>query len=120
VRAAALYLAGFLAGALVTPVLLPWLPGRAFALKGASVGGVLALVYFLCQSKELTSRAGALDVGAWLFLLPAVSSFFAMNFTGATPYTSPSGVRSEVRVALPGQALAAALGLSLWLLSHFV
>jgi len=120
VRAAALYLAGFLAGALVTPVLLPWLPGRAFALKGASVGGVLALVYFLCQSKELTSRAGALDVGAWLFLLPAVSSFFAMNFTGATPYTSPSGVRREVRVALPGQALAAALGLSLWFLSHFL
>jgi hypothetical protein len=120
VPAAGLYLVGFLAGALVTPVLLPWLPGRAFALKGAAVGGALALVHLLCQSKGLTSAAGALDAGAWLFLLPAVSSFFAMNFTGATPYTSPSGVRREVRVALPGQVLAAALGLALWLISHLV
>jgi hypothetical protein len=120
IAAVALYFVGYLAGTVVTPLLLPWIPGRAFALKGASVGGVLALAYLLWEVKELGSRAGALGVGAWLLLLPAVSSFFAMNFTGASPYTSPSGVRSEVRVALPTQALAAAVGLILWMVSHLL
>jgi len=35
--------AGILAGAVVTPVLLPWLPGRAFSVKGGLTGGVLAM-----------------------------------------------------------------------------
>ena len=36
-------LAAFLAGAVLTPVLLPWLPGRAFALKGAWIGLAVAV-----------------------------------------------------------------------------
>jgi hypothetical protein len=32
------YAAGILAGAVTTPVLLPWIPGRSFALKGAILG----------------------------------------------------------------------------------
>jgi len=36
--------------------------------------------------------------------MTAVSSFVAMNFTGATPFTSPSGVEKEMRRALPVQA----------------
>ena len=42
------YAAGILAGAVTTPVLLPWIPGRSFALKGAILGiltgaGIVAL-----------------------------------------------------------------------------
>ena len=120
VAAVVLYFVGYFSGTVVTPLLLPWLPGRAFALKGASVGVVLALAYLLWGVKELGSPAGALGAGAWLLLLPVVSSFFAMNFTGASPYTSPSGVRKEVRVAIPVQASAAAVGLILWVISHLL
>jgi acetyl-CoA decarbonylase/synthase complex subunit gamma len=44
----------------------------------------------------------------------------AMNFTGATTYTSLSGVRREMRVAVPIQAAAAGVGVVLWLIGRFV
>jgi acetyl-CoA decarbonylase/synthase complex subunit gamma len=45
-----------------------------------------------------------------LFLaLPAVSAFHTLNFTGCSTYTSRSGVKKEMRIALPamGGALIA-------------
>ncbi len=39
IAAVAVLAAGILAGAVVTPVLLPWLPGRAFSVKGGVAGG---------------------------------------------------------------------------------
>jgi hypothetical protein len=49
-----------------------------------------------------------------LFMLgTTAASFFAMQFTGATTFTSPSGVEWEMKRALPFQvgALAAALAI---------
>lgn len=96
------YLAGLLAGAVLTPVLLPWLPGRAFALKGALVGAALAVSAAL----GLWDRLGDGNALALLLALPAVASFCAMNFTGSTTFTSPSGVEKEMRRAIPLQATA--------------
>jgi hypothetical protein len=48
-----------------------------------------------------------------------ISSFAAMSFTGATPFTSPSGVEKEMRRAIPLQAAAAALAVILWVGSAF-
>jgi hypothetical protein len=108
--------AGILAGALVTPALLPWLPGRAFSIKGGLAGGVLAACVVVWQH-------GALDAPAALALMlavTAVSSFVAMNFTGATPFTSPSGVEKEMRRALPFQAGLALLAGLLWVGGPFL
>lgn len=108
--------AGIAAGAVVTPVLLPWIPGRAFSVKGGLVGGVLgacAVVWY----------RGAVDPPAALALLlamTAVSSFVAMNFTGATPFTSPSGVEKEMRRALPVQAGLTVLAGLLWVGGAFL
>ncbi len=96
------YLAGLLAGTVVTPLLLPWVPGRAFAVKGALTGSLLATLFLALRWSEL-GGATALAVG---LALPAVSSCVAMNFTGCTPFTSPSGVEKEMRRALPLQFLA--------------
>lgn len=52
---------------------------------------------------------------SFLMLLPAISSFYAMNFTGSTTYTSPSGVNKEMRLALPVMLTAAACGILLFL-----
>jgi acetyl-CoA decarbonylase/synthase complex subunit gamma len=43
-----------------------------------------------------------------------------MNFTGASTYTSLSGVRKEMRWAVPAEIALAGIGLSLWLGSRFV
>jgi hypothetical protein len=108
--------AGILAGAVATPVLLPWLPGRAFSVKGGLAGGVLAACAVMWER-------GALDaptVLALLLAMTAVSSFVAMNFTGATPFTSPSGVEQEMRRALPVQACMTVLAGILWVGGPFL
>jgi hypothetical protein len=109
-------LAGVLAGAVLTPVLLPWLPGRAFALKGAVAGAAIALLALLAGWGRLDFWSGA----ALLLALPAVASWCAMNFTGSTTFTSPSGVEKEMRQAIPLQAVAAALAGVLWIYGGFV
>jgi len=43
-----------------------------------------------------------------------------MNFTGATPYTSPSGVRLEMKRSVPLQAAGAVMALLLWLAQRVV
>jgi hypothetical protein len=43
-----------------------------------------------------------------------------MNFTGATPFTSPSGVEKEMRRFMPWQILGAAAAAVLWLVSGFM
>jgi hypothetical protein len=42
-----------------------------------------------------------------------------MNFTGTTPFTSPSGVEKEMRRFIPIQASAVIVGLLLWIASAF-
>ena len=113
--AAAAYAAGVFAGAVATPALLPWIPGRAFALKGALTGTAVGalLIFFL--------RAGlhAAELSALLVLASAVSSYLAMNFTGSTPFTSPSGVEKEMRRAIPLQAGALLVFVLAWVGSAF-
>ncbi len=103
-----------LAGGGVTPLALPWLPGRAFSLKGAVAGGVLATAAAATVGRRLSPAARL----ALLAGVPAVASYAAMSFTGASPITSPSGVELEMRRALPWQGAAAAVAVSAWLASR--
>jgi len=104
-------LAGLLAGSVLVPILLPWIPGRAFSLKGALVGAV-AVGAAIALTPADTSSLATVQL---LLLGTAAASFFAMQFTGATTFTSPSGVEWEMRRALPFQlgavVIAAAIGL---------
>ncbi len=108
--AAAVALLAAIAGAAVAPLLLPWLPGRAFSLKGA-VAGILVVtpVYYVVFS------AGAVPLWGWGLLVAgvALASYLAMNFTGSSTYTSPSGVEWEMRRAIPLQVAGAVLGVGL-------
>jgi len=100
--AIAIGLAGVIAGAVITPTLLPWLPGKAFAVKGAITGAAISLLgLVLC-----TGNPGFGNSLAALLMLTAVSSFTAMNFTGSSTYTSPTGVEIEMRQAIPFQLAA--------------
>jgi len=110
------YLAAVAAGAVLTPVLLPWVPGRAFSLKGALVGGSLALPIL----PLLGSAIGALNCLALLLGSMAVSSYCAMNFTGSTTFTSPSGVEKEMRRFIPLQAGALLIAACSWVGTAFL
>ncbi len=90
-----------LAGSVLVPLLLPWVPVRAFAFKGWVLGAVwtLALQAYgvgVLGQPFLWSR---LLMG--LLLWPAVSAYVAMNFTGSSTFTSLSGVVKEMSRAVP-------------------
>jgi hypothetical protein len=112
---AAAYAAGILAGAVATPALLPWIPGRSFALKGA-ITGVLSALGIVALFRSDLQLLSALALMLWT---TAVSSYLAMNFTGSTPYTSPSGVEKEMRKAIPMQAAALLVSVVAWVASAF-
>jgi hypothetical protein len=96
-----------LAGGGITPVLLPWLPGRAFSLKGATAGAVVAASTTALLGRRVSPAARL----ALLAGVPSAASYAAMYFTGSSPITSPSGVEREMRRALPLQAAGAAVAL---------
>jgi len=112
-------LMAIVAGAVLTPLLLPWLPGRAFSVKGLTLGLLAGFMIVALCLNELTTWTGRLEILAWLLLIPALSTYLAMNFTGASTYTSLSGVRREMRWALPAQIAAGGIGVILWIGSQF-
>ncbi len=110
------YLAGIIGGAIAAPVLLPWLPGRAFALKGMLTGiasGLLIATIFY-------GHIVWMEALALLLITTSISSYLAMNFTGSTPFTSPSGVEKEMRRAIPLQAAVALIALVTWVGAAFI
>jgi hypothetical protein len=109
------YAAGILAGAVAAPALLPWIPVRAFALKGMLTGiatGLAVAAFFY-------SRVFWAEALALLLVTMAISSYLAMNFTGSTPFTSPSGVEKEMRKAIPLQVAVALIALVVWVGAAF-
>jgi hypothetical protein len=52
--------------------------------------------------------------------ITGAASYLAMNFTGATPYTSLSGVEKEMRRGLPVQCFSVLLSLLLWIAAPFM
>jgi hypothetical protein len=114
---AAVVLVAFLLASFLGPALLPWLPGRAFALKGAVLG---LAVFGGLTAAGAPLGSGWLPLVGWGLSIPAISSFVIMNFTGASTFTSQSGVLREMRVAVPLQIASAALGAGCWLAGLFV
>lgn len=96
-----------LAGLVLTPVLLPWVPGRMFSQKGAIVGALTALAAIAAVSLAGV-HVSWLAAVAGVAGITAGASFGAMNFTGSSTYTSFSGVNAEMRRWLPVQVGLAA------------
>jgi hypothetical protein len=74
------------AGLVAFPLLMPWV-------DGTSVGRRLA-------------RAAS-----YLLAFPALTSFIALNWTGASTFTSPTGVRKEINSYVPVMAAMGAAGI---------
>ncbi|MCE1196646.1 hypothetical protein LWX53_09145 [bacterium] len=105
---AAILLLGIVpAGTILFPALLPWLPSRAFVVKGALLGGLWA---FACGA---VFKMPALETLAGFFLAAPAAGFLAMNFTGASTYTCQPGALLEVERSFWPMIASLAAGLAL-------
>lgn len=109
-------LMAYIAGIVLTPLMLPYIPGRSFAFKGFITG---MFMFALLMIKELHGM-DRLTVLAWFLIITGMSSYAAMNFTGSSTYTSLSGVRREMRTAIPVQIAFSAVGLILFILGKVI
>jgi acetyl-CoA decarbonylase/synthase complex subunit gamma len=58
------------------------------------------------------------ETAAWFLVITGLSSFLAMNFTGSSTYTSLSGVKKEMKVAVPLQMAFVVTGLVLMMIGR--
>lgn len=99
-----------LSGTIVVPALLPWIPGRSFALKGWLVGLLWVVGYGLSEGWFSGTKPDIFLQLAALLGLPAITASIALNFTGSSVYTSLSGVEREMKYAIPALVASLCLG----------
>jgi hypothetical protein len=99
-----------LAGSVLTPIFLPYIPGRAFTFKGWLVGA--AVTAALLHGAALAAKMDPWLVAASYAFFPAAAGLLAQQFTGASTLTSLSGVQKEIRISLWFLAAAGALALA--------
>jgi hypothetical protein len=105
----------YLAGIVITPLFLPYIPGRHFSLKGFFAGAFMFLIIMLLN----TSTDNIIETISWFLIMTAISSFLAMNFTGSSTFTSLSGVKKEMKISLPFQIGFALIGIILQVIGKF-
>jgi len=106
------YLGAFLIGGFLVPILLPVIPFKSFSLKGFSVGIIWSLVIIYLSNNFLFTNGVKTSVGNTL-LLTSIITMLGLNFTGATTYTSFSGVKKETLWTVPIVAISSLAGLVL-------
>jgi hypothetical protein len=114
------YIGAILFGCVLTPMLLPWIPGRAFSLKGWLLGMLWAIGVVVLNGFFTDVDYGTLTGIAYLLILPALSAYMAMNFTGCSTYTSYSGVIKEMKISIPLISISIAAGIILLLTGNML
>ena len=112
-----------LAGTVLFPILLPWIPTHNFSTKGFLVGALAALPFALSPFLRHPNWSWYHQVGQtleFLLAMPAVTAFIALNFTGSTTYTSRSGVKREMFAYIPAMAWTFGTGILLAIVFIFV
>ena len=115
------YTGAILVGCFLVPVLLPWIPGPAFAWKGWLAGilwvsGLTVLNAWSGNGQDLS----LLRMIGYFVLFPSISAYIAMNFTGCSTYTSFSGVVKEMKYAVPLITVGLVVGVLMLLLDYFM
>jgi hypothetical protein len=106
--------AGYISGIILTPLFLPYLFFRSFSFKGFLAGIIVSLIFVSGKQFENTKIITPLI----FFLLSGISSFLAMNFTGASTFTSLAGVKKEMKIAVPIQIASGAIAAILVILNN--
>ena len=108
-------IAAVVAGTVLFPVLLPLIPTKDFTTKGLILGGVGALPFAVAfaSGTALPGWAALIATLTPLLIMPAVTAYLALNFTGATTFTSRTGVRKEIFRYVPIITIMAGTGVAL-------
>lgn len=115
--AALALLISLIMGTVFTILFLPYIPGRAFALKGFILGLGGYFLFLTFTGGFVAEWPVRLEKMAWAFMLSAYSAYLAMDFTGASIITSLSGVKKEMRWAVPLEIGGGTIGLVLWFIA---
>lgn len=102
-------LTSIFSGAFITPVLLPFIPFRSFAVKGWIVGMIFTSAIIKTMSLDILPA-----VSSYIFF-PLASSYVALQFTGSTTFTGMSGVKKELKIGLPIYLISAGVSVILLL-----
>jgi hypothetical protein len=84
--AAAAIVAAF-SGLVLFPILLPWIPTTDFSTKGFLIGGLTALPFAPDAFYGISDGTVWLRYGwvlAYMLVMPSISAFLALNFTGSS------------------------------------
>lgn len=111
-------LAAIFSGAFLTPALLPFVPFRSFAVKGWITG---TLSVFACMTFLNIPFQGnfLLYLTSYLFF-PFASSYLALQFTGSTTFTGMSGVKKELKIAVPLYLAVTAISVILLIINRLL
>jgi hypothetical protein len=106
----------FVAGVVLFPLLLPILPTKHFASKGIILGSIAGLLIWMVRFWVDNWSFGAVAIGyllAYVLLISPWVGYISLNFTGASTYTSRTGVRKEIFRFIPVIAVMFISGLVL-------
>ncbi len=87
-------LAALVIGTILVPVLLPYIPFRAFSLKGLFLSMLWSVVFYNISDIFLVP-GNILVKAAFILFMLFISSYTALQFTGSSTYTSLSGTTKE-------------------------
>lgn len=113
------YLIAILLGTVSIPILLPIIPFKSFALKGAIVGLIWSVITVHFSSTFLYEDT-LMMMASNTLLLTSITTYLGLNFTGSSTYTSFSGVLKETIRAMPIVIVASVIGVILMIVSSLV
>ena len=87
-----------LCGTVITAGLLPYLPGKAFSVKGGFLGVIASLAFISFINGPAVFSLKGFSI---VLFVASISAYLALNFTGSSTFTSLSGVKKEIRLSLP-------------------
>ncbi len=119
-----LVILAIVSGAVLFPLLLPWLPTKDFSTKGWSLGLVVTLIVVLMNTlwlkADISTPHKIINAASNLLIWPTVVAFIALNFTGSSTFTSRSGVKAEMRSYIRPMAVSFILGIILNIIERFL
>ena len=105
-------ISAILAGTVLFPALLPYLPTHDFSTKGLVLGAMVSIPFAVSFGSNPSLPTWAMVAGAVtaFLLISAVVAYLALNFTGCTTFTSRTGVKKEIFRYVPSLVLMAGSG----------
>jgi hypothetical protein len=100
-----------LTGTVLFPALFPFIPTHDYSSRGLILGIVMAVPFavFFASFPGLSGWTPILAGVTPLLIMPAVTAYLALNFTGSTPYPSRTGVKKEIFRYVPVMAVMAVM-----------